>query len=108
MVDIQEVRQANDRHRQTILRKPNVVGVGYGFKEVRGERTDRLCLVAMVRAKIPRAGLAPADLVPSELEGVSTDVIQVQNCFIFSFAFLCKVTENGQTRRSLPDRKNPS
>ncbi len=77
MVDIQRVRQANARHRQSILRKPNVVGVGYGYKEVKGERTDRLCLVAMVRAKIPRAGLAPEDLVPSDLEGVSTDVIQV-------------------------------
>jgi hypothetical protein len=54
----------------------NVVGVGTGFKSKNGRRGD-LCVVALVSQKVPRAGLAEADIVPREIDGVSTDVIQV-------------------------------
>lgn len=77
MVDAQLVRQVKEQHKQAILRKPNVVGVGYGYKEVNGDRTGQLCLVALVREKLPRAGLAPSDMVPAQLGGVPTDVVQV-------------------------------
>ena len=77
MLDHRDIARVVDRHKELVLSKPNVVGVGVGFREVRGRRTDEMCAVALVRQKIPKAGLAPEALVPSKLEQVSTDVIQV-------------------------------
>jgi hypothetical protein len=76
-VETETVSQVKERFKETILRKPNVVGVGTGFKEVRGRRTTDLCVVALVRVKVPRAGLAEEELVPSRVEGILTDVVEV-------------------------------
>lgn len=76
-MEAEAVRQAKERFKEAILQKPNVVGVGYGFKEIRGRRTTDLCVVALVRVKIPRSGLAEQELVPTRVEGVPTDVIEV-------------------------------
>ena len=72
-----DVLQIKEFYKETILKKPNVIGVGMGYKEIAGRRTEDLCVVALVRQKIPKAGLDPQDLVPSNLEGVTTDVVQV-------------------------------
>ena len=71
---LQEVKEL---HTRAILAKPNVVGVGTGYKVVGKRTTDELCIMAMVRHKIPRAGLAAEALVPQSIDGVPTDVIQV-------------------------------
>ena len=77
MSEEEAIRQAKELHKKSILAKPNVVGVGMGYK-VRGKRTtDELCLVALVRQKIPKAGLDPQALVPADVDEVPTDVVQV-------------------------------
>lgn len=77
MLDHRDIARAVDRHKELVLSKPNVIGIGVGFREVRGRITDEMCVVALVRTKIPKAGLTPEALVPTKLEGVSTDVMQV-------------------------------
>lgn len=77
MAGVGEAKAAAKQFRREVLGKPNVVGVGYGYKEQQGRRTDELCVVALVRIKVPRAGLTERDLVPKQLAGVTTDVIQV-------------------------------
>lgn len=77
MAELHQVRLTHAKFKREILRKPNVVGVGVGFKETKGRRTGELCVVAMVRIKVPRAGLLPADLIPERLADVATDVVQV-------------------------------
>jgi hypothetical protein len=77
MPDIQQVRQVKEQQKETILRKPNVVGLGYGYKEQKGLRTDQLALVALVREKLPRAALEPSEMVPAQVDGVPTDVLEV-------------------------------
>lgn len=77
MLDHREFARVLDRHKELVLSKPNVVGVGVGLREVRGRITDEMCVVALVRKKIPKAGLTPEALVPKKLEGISTDVMQV-------------------------------
>jgi len=73
----QEVQEASRLHSQVLLAKPNVVGVGVGYK-IRGRQvTDELCVVAMVRRKIPKAGLDPQALVPGAINDVPTDVVEV-------------------------------
>lgn len=57
-----------------LMRYPNVVGVGVGYRQQGDTLTDELSLVVMVQDKIPVAQLAPEDVLPSELEGVRVDV----------------------------------
>lgn len=72
-----QVKQAKESHKERILSKPNVVGVGLGYKETHGKKTDELCVVALVRRKLPEAGLEPSELIPREVDGIPTDVIDV-------------------------------
>lgn len=77
MTNHTDVKQAKEAAKDTILAKPNVVGVGVGYKEVRGEQTDEVVVLALVREKVPAAGLTSKEMVPREVAGVPTDVIQV-------------------------------
>jgi hypothetical protein len=77
MAEVQSVSEIRSRHEEVILAKPNVIGVGTGYKEVMGERTGELCVVAMVRRKLPRAALPQEALVPAIVDGVRTDVQEV-------------------------------
>jgi hypothetical protein len=72
-----DITRVKETHKEAILAKPNVVGVGTGYKVSRGQRTDELCVVVLVRQKVPEAGLHPQALVPQEVGGVATDVVQV-------------------------------
>lgn len=77
MAELNEVKRAKELHKWNILDKPNVVGVGYGYKETGGRRTSELCVVALVRVKLPKGSLAPGALVPPTVNSVATDVVQV-------------------------------
>jgi len=72
-----KVAQVKSQALPALMKKPNVVGVGTGFKSSGGRRTGDLCIVALVSQKIPRAGLEKSALIPREIDGVATDVIQV-------------------------------
>ena len=74
---LEEAKQAKSLHKSAILNRPNVVGVGVGYKMVGEDKTDELSIIALVREKIPIAGLLPEALVPSELDGIRTDVMEV-------------------------------
>lgn len=77
MTQAQVVKKVKEIYKDSLLIKPNVVGVGTGYKVIRGRKTDQLCIVTLVRQKIPVAGLPRDDRIPPEINGVSTDVIQV-------------------------------
>ncbi len=77
MAQPKDVAAVKERYKEELLAKPNVVGIGTGYRETRGKVTDELCLMALVRRKIPRSALTPKSMVPSRVEGVRTDVIQV-------------------------------
>lgn len=77
MPDEAEVGRVKELHVEAILEKPNVIGVGMGYKVTRNLRTDELSVVVLVRQKLPEAGLRPDDLVSRDLDGVATDVIEV-------------------------------
>jgi len=64
-------------HQAELLSKANVVGVGVGYRTIDGRRTDDIALVVMVSQKMPRAQLAPEDILPREIEGVRVDVQEV-------------------------------
>jgi hypothetical protein len=76
-IEHDRVTQAKEKHWSEILAKPNVVGVGIGMKETRGEQTGKVSMVVMVRQKIPVEGLKSGVAVPATIDGVPTDVIEV-------------------------------
>jgi hypothetical protein len=59
------------------MNKPNVVGVGVGFKTEGEQKTDELCVVVLVEKKLPLDALSAQDVVPKKIDNVKTDVVQV-------------------------------
>lgn len=66
-----------------LLSLANVVGVGHGYKtkdgqiELDSDGNPIECLVVSVETKKPLAELASEDVVPVEIDGESTDVIEI-------------------------------
>jgi hypothetical protein len=77
MADIQSVSLAQAKHTPVLMAKTNVVGVGRGFKVVQGRNTNQMCVVVLVRRKVPQAALETLAVIPKSLDGVETDVIEV-------------------------------
>ena len=71
------VKQVKETHKAEILAKPNVVGVGVGYKWLDGGQTRELSVVTLVKHKISKDGLPPGALVPRQVDGVLTDVVEV-------------------------------
>jgi hypothetical protein len=72
-----EAMQAKEAHKAEIMAKPNVVGVGVGYKVRGGREAQELSVITLVERKISKDGLDPGALVPRSVNGVTTDVIEV-------------------------------
>jgi hypothetical protein len=64
-----------------LLRFPNVVGGGVGYRRVGGKVTGEFGVTVFVERKVPTAFLATDEVIPSELDGtaygaVPTDVVE--------------------------------
>jgi hypothetical protein len=77
MAELQEVREVKERHKEEILSRPNVVGVGAGYKKTGTVTTDQIVVVALVKEKLPLSALAEHEVIPANVDGVITDVIEV-------------------------------
>ncbi|MFM8319984.1 MAG: hypothetical protein ACKOC5_03630 [Chloroflexota bacterium] len=77
MSDFEQVLQAKTLHRAALLKHANVVGVGVGYKTSRGREGGELSVVVLVRRKLPAAALSDAALLPKDVGGFRTDVIEV-------------------------------
>lgn len=76
-VSVERIKDVKARYEQELLSKPNVVGLGIGYREVGGQITDQLGLIVMVRRKVPRSQLAPQEVIPAQIEGIPVDVREV-------------------------------
>lgn len=74
--DVEEVRRALEAAEPELHARANVVATGVGYKVSQGERTPDLSVVCSVTRKLAAAELPPADLIPPEVGGVPTDVVQ--------------------------------
>ena len=63
--------------RQNLMKKPNVVGVGRGFRQKGGQATEDQSIVVLVSKKIPRDDLSANAIVPQSLKGQLVDVIEI-------------------------------
>lgn len=72
-----ELRNVLFHHRKKFFHLENVVGIGRGYKEIGGIRTNEESIQVLVREKLPLNQLSQKDLIPKLLNGYPTDVIQV-------------------------------
>jgi hypothetical protein len=72
-----QLLEAQRRFQLQLLAKSGVVGVGLGYKDAHGATTDELCLVALVEQKKPPTALQQDEMIPPNMDGMKTDVIEV-------------------------------
>src|SRR3954469_20342711 len=73
----EELFAIKDRAAERLLAVPGVTAVGVGGRERAGQPTGELVIKVFVTGKRP-AGEVPADqLIPAEIEGVPTDVVEM-------------------------------
>ncbi len=77
MAEYEEVQQAKTFHKAALLKQPNVVGVGIGYKVSGKRQTDELSVVVLVQQKLPPSSLSAEAIIPQEVDRVRTDVMQV-------------------------------
>ncbi len=73
---VQHAQDVKRRHEAELLRKPNVVGVGIGYRQRGGQPTNEVSIVVSVKKKVPAAQLKGGDQVPASIEGVPVDVVE--------------------------------
>ena len=73
---VQHALDVKRRHESELLRRPNVVAVGVGFRTRGGQLTSEVCIIVSVTHKIPAADLKRHEALPRALEGVPIDVIE--------------------------------
>ncbi len=93
-----QARQIQQQALPQMFQRPNVVACGLGYK-IRGtEQTQELSVIVSVVRKVPKAELAPSDLVPEALDGLPTDVIETGRIR----AFMPPVEPKARHRPAMP------
>ena len=82
MTTIEQISQIQSKYQPKLMKKMNVIGVGIGFKETKGQVTEQLSLVVLVKKKKLLSKLASKDIIPLEIKGIVTDVKEVGNIII--------------------------
>ncbi len=76
MPTIEEVKKIKEKHEQELMSKAGVVGCSVGYKETNGKKTDKLSIVCYVKEKKREEELRREDIIPEEIEGIPTDVVE--------------------------------
>ncbi len=76
MATIEEARRIKKKYESFLLKKKGVVGCATGYKIIGGKKSNEPAVVCYVVKKKPRNELKDEDIVPAELEGVPTDVVE--------------------------------
>lgn len=73
---LQNIRTVLPKEKGDIFKRPNVVGVGIGFKRVEGSDTGDLSIICSVVKKLPKSKLATEERIPETIGHIPTDVIE--------------------------------
>ncbi len=55
----------------------NVIGVGKGHKRIDGKPTEEEGIIVLVKEKLPMQSIRPQHVIPKNIDGVVTDVVEV-------------------------------
>ena len=71
------------QHSKELLSRANVVATGVGMKVTGGVRQQTPSIICSVKKRVEASSLSPKDLVPRELDGVPTDVVETGRIRVF-------------------------
>jgi len=74
--ELKNIKELRYAYGQKIKSYPNVKGLGVGFKYIKGKRTEIKCITVFVSKKVPLSELDPDEIIPKEIEGVPTDIVE--------------------------------
>jgi hypothetical protein len=93
------VRATKVAHEADLFSRANVVGVAVGNKMIHGRDTNERCIVVFVEHKCPEEELRHRDIVPKEVDGVLTDVVETGR---FQAVRIEQSMDGSRTRRMRP------
>ncbi len=70
----QDIKRQLNASQQDLMLRQNVVATGIGFKTVAGKPTSELAIVCSVDNKRPVSRLQKADIIPTRIHNIPTDV----------------------------------
>ncbi|MGH2545602.1 MAG: hypothetical protein ACRDHJ_01855 [Actinomycetota bacterium] len=71
-----QVVEIQEKYEGELLAHENVIGVAAGIQMTKGKPTGKRSLTVFVETKKPKAQLSKEDVVPGELDGIPTDVVE--------------------------------
>jgi hypothetical protein len=77
MPDFEAILRTKQKVEARLRSLPSVHAVGIGHKVVNGTTFDEIVITVFVAEKKPSSALASGELVPAEIEGVRTDVVEM-------------------------------
>ncbi len=87
------VKHVKEEFKEYLLSKPNVQAVGVGFKN----NSHQLSIIVSVDRKLDEVALKPHEMIPREILGVSTDVVEVGSIKALSFTDKVRPLEAGNS-----------
>jgi len=73
--ELTTIRETLKRNRDQLLKRPNVIATGVGYKITDGQKTT-LSIICSVTKKVAASQLSSRDIVPKTVEDAPTDVVQ--------------------------------
>jgi hypothetical protein len=77
----EQVKAVQAEHADSLMKLPNVIGVGIGYCRRKDSPIEEPALVVIVDHKVPVAQLAPIDIIPREIDGVPVEVREMGGFF---------------------------
>ncbi len=71
------ITEVSEQEQGALFVKQNVVGIGTGHKISEGVDTGEPCITVLVSQKVDKELLRAEDMVPKELKGFKTDIVEV-------------------------------
>jgi hypothetical protein len=75
MASVEEAVAVQNANERALLARRGVTGVGVGYKETGGRRTETVSILVFVESKTAADRLSDEERIPSEIAGVPTDVL---------------------------------
>ncbi len=76
MAGFERIRTIKKEVQPRLFAIPGVYAVGIGGKKVRDQRTGELAIMVFVGRKKPLAEIPASEVIPAEIEGIKTDVVE--------------------------------
>ncbi|PGM69897.1 hypothetical protein CN952_21785 [Bacillus cereus] len=79
--DQRSIQKIKNEVEDKLLEFNNIVGVGIGIKYIKGKPTGIPSIITLVNQKLPENQLESTQIVPKDIKGIQTDVVEVGYIF---------------------------